>query len=407
MLRGLKKKLSLLLALVCMVTVLPLGGFSAYAVEKPSIAAQGAALYDASNGVFLYEKNADQSFYPASITKIMTALLVLENCSQDETVVFTKTATTNLESGAVALDVTEGDEISVRDCLLGLLLKSANEVANGLAEHVSGSVSAFADKMNARAAQLGCTGTHFANPNGLNNSQHYTTAHDMALIGAACFKNPDFCELETHTSYHFPATINRSSGTDIAMGHKMISKASARHYDGILGGKTGYTSKAGNTLVTCAERNGVRLVAVILKSQGTHYDDTEKLLNYGFAVAEPQKNAPGAEETKASLAGPGEGLAGNTQPEEVKTSEESKAPEETKAEDNNNAEAGKGPDTAVQETENSEEAGSAAVMQGPSAETGNGTSGSSTGEIVSVDSVQFVSPSGNTETAPPAESAAQ
>lgn len=255
------------------------------AAEKPEVAAQGAALYNATTGEFLYGKNENKQFYPASITKVMTALLVVENAGLEDVVTFTDSATKNLESGAVSLDVTTGDKIPVRDCLYGLLLKSANEVANGLAEHVAGSVPAFADMMNARAKALGCTATNFVNPNGLNNASHLTTPHDMALITAACFNNAAFREIEKSTTYHFPATLNRPDGTNITMGHKMISTKNSQHYDGILGGKTGYTSKAGNTLVTCAERNGVRMVAVVMKCAGTHYSDTKKLLDYGFAEA--------------------------------------------------------------------------------------------------------------------------
>lgn len=257
----------------------------AFAAEKPTVSAQGAALYNATTGEFLYEKNADTQFYPASITKIMTALLTLENTSPDDIVTFTDSATKNLESGAVSLNLTTGDQVSVRDCLYGLLLKSANEVANGLAEHVSGSISAFAARMNQRAKELGCTNTNFVNPNGLNNANHVTTPRDMCLIAKACFDRSDFLEYEKTTVYHFPATINCPNGTTIVMGHKMISPSSSRYYPGILGGKTGYTSAAGNTLVTCAERNGVRLIAVVMKCSGTHYDDTKKLLDYGFALA--------------------------------------------------------------------------------------------------------------------------
>lgn len=258
---------------------------SAHALAKPVISAEGAALYNVTSGEFLFEKNADRQFYPASITKIMTALLVLERSSQSDTVVFTESATANLESGAVSLNLTAGDQISVRDCLYALLLKSANEVANGLAEHVSGSVPAFAELMNARARELGCTGTNFVNPNGLTNAKHLTTPHDMALIARACFEREDFREIERSTVYHFPASHKRPEGTTIVMGHKMIAPGGSLYYPGILGGKTGYTSAAGNTLVTCAERNGVRLIAVVMKSRSTHYTDTKALLDYGFAEA--------------------------------------------------------------------------------------------------------------------------
>ena len=258
---------------------------SSVAVEKPTVQSEGAVLLNANTGEILFEKNGNTRFYPASITKLMTALLTVENCSLSDTVTFSKTATTNLESGAVTLNLTEGDQLTVEQCLYGLLLKSANEIANGLAEHISGSVSSFADKMNARAKELGCTDTHFANPNGLNNTEHYTTPRDMAIIARAAFQNPTVAKVASTLSYEFPATKKASART-ITMGHKMLYPNDSRYYYGIGAGKTGYTSKAGNTLATCAERDGLRLIAIIMKSSQTHYEDTKALLDYGFALAE-------------------------------------------------------------------------------------------------------------------------
>ena len=276
------------------------GTGGAVQIAEPQVQAQGAALYDATNGRFLYEKNGDAHLFPASITKLMTALLVAEHCSLDETVTFSQAAVTNLELGAVTLKVKAGDQFSVKDCLYGLLLKSANEVANGLAEHVAGSVSAFADRMNQKAASLGCTNTHFVNPNGLNNSNHYTSAHDMALIAKAAFENDTVRQVASTLTYDFPATASVPSARHLQMGHKMLNPANAEYYPGIVGGKTGYTSLAGNTLVTCAERDGVRLIAVVLKSSQTHYSDTKSLLDYGFEVIAAKKAA-------------GSGPAGGTQ----------------------------------------------------------------------------------------------
>lgn len=255
---------------------------SAAAISEPTIQSEGAVVIEASTGTVLYGKNQNTRYYPASITKLMTALLVLENCQLADTVIFSKTATENLESGAVTLKLTEGDKLTVEQCMYGLLLKSANEVANGLAEKVSGSVSNFASLMNQKAAALGCTGTHFVNPNGLNDNNHYTTAYDMALIARAAFQNDTLRKIDTTLSYQFPATKNAGERT-ITMGHKMMYSSDSRYYPGIIGGKTGYTSKAGNTLVTGAEKNGVRLIAVVLKSKSTHYTDTKALLDYGFA----------------------------------------------------------------------------------------------------------------------------
>lgn len=256
---------------------------SAADIKQPEVAADGAVLLNAATGEVLYGKNQDQQFYPASITKVMTALVVLEHCNLNDTVTFSETATTNLESGAVALGVSAGDQLTVEQSLYGLLLKSANEIGNGLAEHVSGSVSAFADLMNAKAKELGCKNTHFVNPHGLNNENHKTTPYDMALILRAAVANDTFRKIDTTTSYEFPAIKNAAAHT-ITMGHKMMYKTDSRYYEGIIGGKTGYTSKAGNTLVTAVERDGVRLIAVVMKAKGTHYTDTKAMLDYGFQL---------------------------------------------------------------------------------------------------------------------------
>lgn len=251
-------------------------------LQAPAIAAEGAVLIDGATGKVLFGKNQDQQFYPASITKVMTALLVLENCNLSDVVTFSASATTNLESGAVSLGISEGDQLTVEQALYGLLLKSANEIGNGLAEHVAGSVSAFADMMNAKAQALGCRNTNFVNPHGLNNSNHKTTPYDMALILRAALQYDAFRKIDTTLTYEFPAVKNAAART-ITMGHKMMYPSDSRYYEGIVGGKTGYTSLAGNTLVTAVERNGVQLIAVVMKSSSTHYQDTKAMLDYGFA----------------------------------------------------------------------------------------------------------------------------
>lgn len=252
-------------------------------VSVPQISSEGAVLMDADTGALLYSKNSETKYYPASITKLMTALLVAERVNLSDTVTFSKTATTNLESGAVTLNMTEGDRLTVEQSLYGLMLRSANDVANGLAEHVSGSISSFSQLMNARAKELGCTNTNFVNPNGLNNSDHYTTPHDMALIARAAFQNNVVRKVCSTVRYQIPATKKAGART-VTMGHKMINSADARYYPGVVGGKTGYTSLAGNTLVTYAQKDGVRFIVVIMKSKSTHYNDTKALLDYGFAL---------------------------------------------------------------------------------------------------------------------------
>lgn len=250
--------------------------------DNVNVAAEGAILMDADSGAILHGKNIHIPYYPASITKILTALIVIENCNLDDTVTFSHNAIFNVESGSSSAGLDVGDQLTVRDALYAMLLKSANEAANGLAEHAAGSIEAFAAMMNARAASLGCTSSHFNNPSGLNDPNHYTTAYDMAKIAQAAFQNDTFVEIDSTLYHDIPPTKRNPEGLRVYPGHRMLKKNTAQYYPGIVGGKTGYTSLAGNTLVTCAERDGMRLIAVVLNGHQTHYIDTKALLNFGF-----------------------------------------------------------------------------------------------------------------------------
>lgn len=251
--------------------------------EAPPIQAESGILIDGNTGAVLYEKNADQAYFPASITKILTALVVIENSNLDDMVTCSKNAIFNVEAKSSNAGLSEGDSLSVRDCLYALLVNSANEAANALAEHVAGSMEAFAGMMNEKAAELGCTNSNFANPSGLNNEKHYSTARDMSLIAKAAFENPDFREINATTYYKLPPTIQDTEGLKMYVHHKMMLKSQSVYYPGIIGGKTGYTTLAGNTLVTGAERDGMRLITVILKgSTPAYYTDTSSLLDFGF-----------------------------------------------------------------------------------------------------------------------------
>ena len=254
-------------------------------VQKPDISSPAAILMDAKSGKVLYEKNSKQRYAPASITKIMTALIVAENADMSDMVTYSANATTNLESGAVTAGVSAGDVISVKDSMYALMLKSANEVANGLAEHVAGSVSSFAAKMNAKAKELGATDTNFVNPSGLNNDNQYTSAYDMALISKAAFANETVLKVSSTKTYTFPATKKNANAVNFTVGHKMLRESDSRYYKDAVAGKTGYTKAAGNTLVTYAKKDGKELIVVILKSKGTHYTDTKALLDYGFGIS--------------------------------------------------------------------------------------------------------------------------
>lgn len=281
-----KKILCFFLCIALMTGLFPVSAAFA-AADWPtdvSISADGGILMDAGSGAILYEKNSREAYYPASITKILTALIIIENCDLDETVTFSSEAVNTLEPGASILGARAGDQISVRECLYALLLQSANEVANALAEHCSGSIGAFAELMNEKARSLGCTSSNFANPSGLNDENHYTSAYDMALISQAAFSNPTFVEIDSTTYYDVPAGKLQQypDGWRYYAHHRMLKKNDSLYYSGIIGGKTGYTSLAGNTLVTCAERDGMKLIAVILNGHQTHYSDTKALFDFGF-----------------------------------------------------------------------------------------------------------------------------
>lgn len=251
--------------------------------DSVSIEADAGILMDADTGTILYGKDIDTPYYPASITKMLTALIVLKHCSMDELVEFSHDDVYNVEAGSSSAGVDEGDVLTVEDCLYGLMLASANECANALARHVSGSREAFAELMNETAKELGCTGSHFSNPSGLNDENHYTTAHDMALIAQEAIKNPDFLRINITRSHQLAPTKRSPQGGYVANHHKMLMKHEAVYYPGAFAGKTGYTSLAGNTLITCAERGGLKLIAVVLHSNQTHYADTKALFNFGFA----------------------------------------------------------------------------------------------------------------------------
>lgn len=263
-----------------------------------SVSAEGVALMDADSGCMIYGRNLHRRYYPASITKILTALIIVERCNLDDTLTFSYDAVHRVERGSTSAGYDTGDQITVREALYAMLLKSANEVANALAEHCAGSMEAFAKLMNEKAASLGCKDSSFVNPSGLNDNNHYTTAYDFALIAQAAFQNPVFVEFDSTTYYEMPVNATNDKPFMVYCGHKMMKKNSGHYYPGIIGGKTGYTVLAGNTLVTCAERDGLKLISVILNGHQTHYADTAALLDFGFAHF---KNEPVRKDSVAFL----------------------------------------------------------------------------------------------------------
>ena len=247
----------------------------------PEITAQAAILMEAGTGTILYAKNIHEELYPASTTKIMTCLLAVENASLSDTITFSNEAVFSVPAGGSNIGMDVGQSITLEQALYGIMVGSANEVANAVGEHVSGSIDAFIDLMNSRAKELGCTNTHFANTNGLQADDHYTSAYDLALISKAFFSNELLCKVGNTPRYHFTATATQPDDFYLNNKHKLITGEIS--YEGIVGGKTGYTDLARETLVTCAEKNGMKLICVVFKDESpAQFTDTVTLFDYGF-----------------------------------------------------------------------------------------------------------------------------
>lgn len=248
----------------------------------PEISTPNAVVMDADTGTVLYNKGMNEVRYPASITKIMTALLAIENSSLTDQVTIGAEAASLEVPGNSRIDAVEGEVFSMDQCLHAILLASANGVSLQVAEYIAGSEENFVNMMNERAAELGCTNTHFNNSNGLPDPDHYTTPHDMALIMSAAVKNETFCSIESDLFYTIPPTNMTSSSRELRNHHAMLFEGEW-YYEGAFAGKTGYTDEAHNTLVTAAKRGDMTLVCVVMLCDNLDYiNDTRTLLDYGF-----------------------------------------------------------------------------------------------------------------------------
>lgn len=256
-----------------------------YWPDAPETLSPSVILMEESTGTILYEKNMDEAHYPASITKIMTTLLALENGNLSDMVTFSDDAINNTEGSGIARDY--GEQMTLEQCLYGVMLESANECAYAVAEHVGGTVENFVDMMNAKAKELGCTNTHFANPHGLQDENHYTTAHDMALIAQAAYQNETFRIIIGTKMYTIPPTNKHAEETVLRNHHDMLCtyhNANRKYlYPYCVGGKTGYTATANSTLVTYAEKDGMTLICVVMNTQSPNqFIDTVNLFDYAF-----------------------------------------------------------------------------------------------------------------------------
>lgn len=283
-----------------------------------SMKAEAAVVMEASTGKVVYNKNATKVMYPASTTKILTAIIAIEKCSLNDMAIASEHAITSIPSGYTDANIQVSETLSIKDLLYALMLSSANEAAVILAEHISGSTEEFAKVMNEKAKEIGCQNSNFVNPNGLHDKNHYSTAYDLALITKYAMKNETFREIVSTVSYSLPATkvypYNTRTCTNtnslIIVNKKNVSNNYYRDY--VTGVKTGYTSPAGNCLVASGNKNGLEFITVVLgeKAKEVRYVDTINMFdfaynNYSFTKILSQNNSvttvevPGAtDETK-------------------------------------------------------------------------------------------------------------
>lgn len=301
--KKMKRFISLGLAVCCVTGLLGINtktvSAAEYWPEEPQIESPNAIIMEASTGTVLYEKNAHESHYPASITKIMTTLLALENCSMDETVTFSKEAVYNTHGSGIYRDVDE--QMTMEQTLYAVMLESSNECAYAVAEHVGGSYDKFIEMMNEKAEELGCTDTHFSNPHGLTDVEggldHYTSCYDMALIAKEAYKSDIFRAIIGTAAYQIPPTNKHNEITYLRNHNEMLHAYRTRGeyvYEYCVGGKTGYTDAANSTLVTYAQKDGMTLICVIMNTQSpAQWKDSIALYNYyldNFTLYNVSKN---------------------------------------------------------------------------------------------------------------------
>lgn len=258
-------------------------GAAQYWPEEISVNSPNAIVMEMNTGTILYDKNSKEAHYPASITKIMTTMLALENSDLNEIVTFSDEAIDNTEGSGIARDY--GEQMTMEDCLYAIMLESANECAYAVAEHISGSIEAFADLMNAKAKELGCVNTNFVNPHGLHDDNHYTCCYDMALIAKAAYENETFRIITSTKARMIPPTNKHAEETPLQNHNKLLHRYQKGNYvyEYCTGGKTGYTTNANSTLVTFAEKDGMALVCVVMNTDGvSEWTDSRALFDYCF-----------------------------------------------------------------------------------------------------------------------------
>lgn len=252
--------------------------------EGPKTHGEAGIVMDVETGAILYAKNIDGKAYPASITKVATLLIALENGKLDDKVMISEDAVYSVKPGYAHIALKPGEELTLKDTLYAVMLASANDAAYAVAENVGESYEWFIDEMNRRTKELGGRDTHFNNTNGMEDENHYTSARDMALITRELLlHHPEFEEICQTYQYTISTTNVTNEPRTFQQKHRMFRKTNKHYYENVIAGKTGYTDAAKNTLISCAEKDGRKLVCVVLKTHGSNvYEDSEALLEYGF-----------------------------------------------------------------------------------------------------------------------------
>lgn len=259
------------------------GAVGAGALVQPELTldSESAIVMCAETGQVVYARNPDEVLYPASITKILTGMVALQNAAMDDVITFSQTAYKSVPRDSAHIALAPGETLTMRDALYALALVSANDAAAGIAETVGGSIAGFAELMNAQALSCGAVNSHFANPHGLPDENHYTTARDMALITKAAIATPGFLEIFSTLDYTMAPTNKKE---EMPLTSKNRFTDGLLDCPGLLFSKTGWTIAAQGTLVTAACREGVTLIAVVMKSPKLEqkYADTQALLDYAY-----------------------------------------------------------------------------------------------------------------------------
>lgn len=280
-----KKKIYKALIVIILLAIICFSNIKVYAIDELSVDAKASMIVEVNSGKIIHADNEETQNYPASVTKILTAILVLENCDLNDTAVVSQSAISHIPEGYVVAPLFVGEEINIENLLYALMLKSANDAAYVLAEHVGGSVEGFADMMNKKAKEIGCKNSHFVNPNGIHNVNHYTTAYDMYLISKYAMENEKFVKIVSTYKYILPATNKYLKNDRIMENTNSFINPNSKYYDeNIKGIKTGTTIQAGNCLITDVAKDDFEIITVILgaETSDSKFSETSKMIDYMF-----------------------------------------------------------------------------------------------------------------------------